>query len=118
VAGGKNNPPSTEPDLGFFGFALCGGLAGSVATILTNPLDLIKLRLQVQRGNSGFTFGYQNVLHGVRTLVKQEGVASLFKGAGVRCMFHIPSTAITIAIVDSLRKYVQEIRTTIHTFEG
>jgi len=93
-------------ELPFYAYALSGAAAGGVASVLTNPLDLVKLRLQVQRGTSGtFTFGYRNVLHGLLTLVKQEGVKALFKGATARCAFHIPSTALTIAMFDSLRNY-------------
>jgi hypothetical protein len=133
--------PPLEPELGFFAYAFCGGLAGSVATILTNPLDLVKLRMQVQRAGGGggggggaatatassvgphptplppavprttLHFGYRNVVHGLRTLVAQEGPQALFKGAGVRCLFHIPSTAITIATVDTLRQHITRIRT-------
>lgn len=97
-------------DLGFLGFAFCGGAAGCVASVLTNPMDLVKLRMQVQRGNSGFTFGYKNMVDGVRQIIRQEGAASLFRGAGARCLFHVPSTAITIAIVDTLKQHVAAFR--------
>ena len=81
-----------------------------MATVITNPSDLVKLRLQVQRGSSGLQFGYRSVWHGLSTLVAQEGAAALFKGAATRCLFHIPSTAITIALVDSLRGRVKQAR--------
>lgn len=104
------SPPPPEADLGFLGFAFCGGFAGSIATVLTNPMDLVKLRMQVQRGNSGFTFGYRNMMHGLQCIVAQEGPAALFKGAAVRCAFHIPSTALTIAMFDSIRAHLTRIR--------
>jgi len=109
---------AAPPELGFLGLALCGGVAGSVATVLTNPLDLVKLRMQVQRGRSGLQFGYRNVWHGLATLVAQEGVGALFKGAATRCLFHIPSTAITIALVDTLRGRITQARSQISTGTG
>jgi hypothetical protein len=101
-------PPRELP---FYVYALSGASAGGVASVLTNPLDLVKLRMQVQRGNSGFTFGYRHIVHGLATIVREEGAQALFKGAAARCMFHIPSTALTIAMFDTLRNYFTRIRT-------
>lgn len=55
---------------------LSGGVAGSIAEILTIPLDTAKVRLQVQ-GAGG---QYRGMLHCVRTMAAEEGVGSLFKG--------------------------------------
>jgi len=71
-----------------------GAIAGSLAAFLTNPLDLVKLRLQVQRSGhggregrhasgglasgggvvpGGLSFGYKGVLDGIITIYRQEG---------------------------------------------
>jgi hypothetical protein len=115
-------PPPTNPrtpdEMTFLGYALSGASAGCLASVVTNPLDLVKLRMQVQRGNTGFTFGYRNIGHGLVTIIKEEGVKALFKGAAARCMFHIPSTALTIAMFDTLRNYLTRIRTGERGTEG
>ena len=36
-------------DIGFFKSMMCSMIAGAGASFLTNPLDMAKLRLQVQR---------------------------------------------------------------------
>jgi hypothetical protein len=94
-------------NLPFLSYLLCGASAGGLAAFITNPLDLAKLRIQVQRGNSGFTFGYRNIFHGMQQIVKTEGIAALFKGAGARMAFYVPSAALTIAMFDTLKQFFQ-----------
>ena len=55
---------------------LSGGVAASIAEIVTIPLDTAKVRLQVQ----GVGGQYHGMLHCVRTMAVEEGVGSLFKG--------------------------------------
>jgi len=86
-------------------------LAGSLASFLTNPLDLVKLRLQVQRGAAAGGGGagattYRGVGHGLGAVVKAEGVAGLFKGAGARVAFHAPSTAITMTAFEKIKAMI------------
>lgn len=67
---------------------LLSGLSGALAGTLTNPLDMAKLRMQVQRAEgAGQTipakerrFGYKNVFHGMYCIYTKEGPLALFKG--------------------------------------
>ena len=43
---------SKESDIGFFPSMFCSMVAGGAASVITNPLDMAKLRLQVQRAGS------------------------------------------------------------------
>ncbi|KAG5183809.1 mitochondrial carrier domain-containing protein [Tribonema minus] len=95
-----------------FTATLCASAAAAAgASFLTNPLDMCKLRLQVQRGNlaacaactapspassssSAQTFlGFFDCLQ--RTYA-QQGARGLFKGAGARVAFHTPAAAVTM----------------------
>ena len=73
---------------------------------------MAKLRLQVQRGavaagrrgeiagqsgGGGGSFQYSGFLDAMRGIVRREGVSALFKGAGARVLFFMPSQAISIA---------------------
>ena len=84
-------------------FAACGAAAGAAASVLTNPMDIAKLRLQVQRGGRGFSFGYRNMVHGMQQIWLTEGARGLFKGVGARVLFHSPATALTIALYEQLK---------------
>ncbi|KAG1690909.1 hypothetical protein DVH05_027368 [Phytophthora capsici] len=80
-------------------------LAGATASFLTNPLDLIKLRLQVQRAYAleGTPAAYNGIIDGLTQVIRTEGVLALYKGAGARVAFHAPSTAITMSLFESCR---------------
>ena len=92
--------------LPFTAYLACGAIAGGTAALITNPLDMAKLRLQVQRAGGGLQFGYRNLLHGVREVVREEGVRGLWKGAGARVAFFAPSSALNIAIFDTLKAHL------------
>ena len=94
--------------------------AGGSASLLTNPLDLAKLRLQVQRsggctsaGADAFAvstsaattpaFHYRGLVDALVTIVRTEGWTALLKGAGARVAFHAPSTAITLTTFERCR---------------
>lgn len=100
-------------------FGTCGGCRGAVggalASWLTSPLDLAKLRLQVQRASAsqrvaanarygGAPFEYRNTVHALMRIARHEGVAGLFRGAQARVMFHMPATAITFSLFEQCKK--------------
>ena len=88
---------------------LYSATAGAIASYTTNPLDLVKLRLQVQRANSSSVVSsenfYRGFFHGLYTVYKVEGVAGLFRGATARVLFHAPNTAITMALYEFCKNY-------------
>ena len=108
-------------DLPFFQHMANSVFAGMAASFVTNPLDLVKLRLQVQRGGnavpsgakgvSGLPWGapYRNLFHGLGQIVKVEGAPALFKGVGARMAFHGSATAISMACYESFQTYFKPI---------
>ncbi|TDH70522.1 hypothetical protein CCR75_006532 [Bremia lactucae] len=81
-------------------------IAGASASFLTNPLDLIKLRLQVQRSYASkeSSTAYRGIVDGLKQVIRTEGFLALYKGAGARVAFHAPSTAITMSLFESARR--------------
>lgn len=55
---------------------VCGGTAGLVARFFIAPLDVLKIRLQLQSTERR----YRGIVHGFRTIVREEGVRGLWKG--------------------------------------
>ena len=57
--------------------ALAGGLAGLISRFVIAPLDVIKIRLQLQT-RPGST--YRGAIHAGKTIITQEGITALWKG--------------------------------------
>ncbi|EAN77050.1 mitochondrial carrier protein, putative [Trypanosoma brucei brucei TREU927] len=100
--------------LGTFSSSLCaGGMGNIVACVVTNPLELVKTRLQVQRAvlsvNGkptavyGFPFRYKGLLDGLCAIVKSEGVCALWKGLPIRVTFAAPNAALTMGFYSYLK---------------
>ena len=89
---------------------ICGGLASSLAAAITNPLDLVKLRLQVQRSHAAngeiskqFSYNYPSMRVGLSSIIKEDGWKALFRGVGARALFAGPQAALTMAIFEETR---------------
>lgn len=105
--------------------------AGALASWITNPVDLVRLRLQVQRGadsaasavttnttpsssstvaastkaaSTGSTDVYKNTWDGLVKISRKDGLAGLFKGSGARIAFFTPSTMISMSLYDECKK--------------
>jgi hypothetical protein len=106
-AGGGAAAGTTTLPLGWQITTACA--AGGLASALTNPLDLVKLRLQVQRGAAsvgGSADGsqpYRSLAHGLRRVVAEEGWRALFRGAGARVAFHAPATAVSMTAFETCK---------------
>ena len=99
-------------------FATSGAAAGSIAAFATNPMDMVKLRLQVQRSASALAatdaagpsaFNYRGLFHGMAEIVRHEGPAALFKGACARVAFQAPTTTIAITSFETLRLHFARV---------
>ena len=81
-------------------------LAGGTASILTNPLDMAKLRLQVQRAGGTSTqndFYYKNLVDAVYKIGREEGATALFNGSFARILYHVPMVAISMGILEQVK---------------
>ena len=76
---------------GVFETFLLSAFSSSVASFLTSPLDMAKLRMQIQRGERAVSgekeraldkgkFGYKNMFHGIQLIYSKEGILALYKG--------------------------------------
>jgi hypothetical protein len=77
----------------FESFLLASG-SGFIASVITNPVDVVKTRMQVQRAENGTEgdlkngrYGYRNVFHGMGKLLKEEGIMGSFRGASARITY-------------------------------
>ncbi|KAM4748736.1 solute carrier family 25 member 48 [Rhinophrynus dorsalis] len=107
--------PGNSPD--FLTLTVASMFAGCVSVGIGGPVDLVKIRLQMQTqptisggrslNQSSSLSRYQTVykgpVHCLNTIIKQEGVAGVYRGAGAMilrdvpgyCLYFIPYTVIS-----------------------
>lgn len=89
----ENRPLSTMESLGL------GSLAGGCAAFLTNPLDVITVRLMTQ----GKHKTYRGLRHCLVESVQREGVRSLWKGATCRTAAIMPTTGLCFGVYETIK---------------
>eukprot|EP01091_Cochliopodium_minus_P002392 TRINITY_DN12257_c0_g1_i1.p1 TRINITY_DN12257_c0_g1~~TRINITY_DN12257_c0_g1_i1.p1 ORF type:complete len:286 (+),score=75.50 TRINITY_DN12257_c0_g1_i1:34-891(+) len=72
---------------------LFGGLAGCMATVIIQPLDLIKTRLQLN-GELGSAKMHNGTIQAISNIFKNEGFFNMYKGLSAALMRQITYTTI------------------------
>lgn len=91
---------------------LCSSTAGAMASWVTSPLDMAKLRLQVQRGrqtagsNNNASMNYKGVFDCLQKSYQSGGLSGLWRGAGARVMYTVPATTITMTSYETCRTFI------------
>lgn len=83
---------------------LAGGIAGGVAGAATNPLDVVKTRLQTGGVAGSQRYQSSSVFEVLRNIVRTEGASALLRGVRPRVLFHMPAAAISWMTYESLKK--------------
>ena len=82
-----------------------GGAAGAIARTFVAPIDRVKILMQTQhiiRGASE-TPKYTSLAQSLRTIIKDEGVAKLWRGNGVNCIRVVPYSGFQFASYDKIK---------------
>lgn len=93
---------------------MCSATAGAAASWITSPLDMAKLRLQIQRGNSARGGVDSVVQHSGMTdclsfIYKEGGINGLFRGAGARVAHYVPAMTITMTFYEHFRSFYSDM---------
>ncbi|KAI1802973.1 mitochondrial carrier [Daldinia bambusicola] len=83
---------------------LAGGSAGACQVVFTNPLEIVKIRLQVQGEVAKSTQGAPK--RSAMWIVKNLGLAGLYKGASACLLRDVPFSAIYFPTYSHLKKDV------------
>ncbi|CAE7461548.1 SFC1 [Symbiodinium sp. CCMP2592] len=78
--------------------AVAGGITGCCSTLLNNPIDVIKSRIEAQDGN---TKEYTSTLQAFRSILQQEGAMAFYKGIAPRLMKISIGQAITFSAYEA-----------------
>lgn len=81
--------------------------SSSVAAALTNPMDVVKTRLQVQgKSNVASSTAYKGPMDAFRSIMRTEGLAGFTGGMTSRVLWVAPSTMIMFTAYDQLMKLI------------
>ena len=90
---------------------------GSIASFITNPLDIVKIRMQVQRAEqknnnstekdlSKVRFGYKNIFDGLYKIWHKEGGIGMFRGVNARIINMSIASSINITLLETFRTFI------------
>lgn len=88
----QSSNSDSKPQFSAGAHCLAGGIAGGAAAAATNPLDVVKTRLQTQ-GELGAR-RYRGLWDALNSIRLEEGAKGLFRGIRPRVVFHVPAAAV------------------------
>jgi hypothetical protein len=100
-----------EKDMSYLENAMNGAVAGSVASLTTNPIDVVKTRMMVSREVHGSTM-YRTTLD----IMSDEGIQGFFKASHIRLLSVSIACILFFTIYEPAKAWVAENRS--RTSEG
>ena len=87
--------------------SLAGAIAGASARVCVAPLDVVKIRLQVQL-EAGAAGKYRGLTHAVSTILREEGVRAMWAGTTPALLLWVPYTAIQFTVLNAFKDAADE----------
>lgn len=100
----QDAPQKTMPNGMKFVF---GGLAGMGATMIVQPFDLVKTRMQMA-GTEGGKKEFRNSFHCIQSVVSKEGPFGLYKGIGAALLRQATYTTGRLGVYTQLNESYRE----------
>ncbi|GLT99139.1 hypothetical protein SLE2022_166030 [Rubroshorea leprosula] len=95
--------------------AVAGAVAGGISRTVTSPLDVIKIRFQVQlepttswaslRGNTSGASKYTGMLQATKDIFREEGILGFWRGNVPGLLMVMPYTAIQFLVLQKLKTF-------------
>jgi hypothetical protein len=79
-----------------------GAIAGAIATTMTIPVDVVKTRLQTQSSSEGL-YQYKGIADAFKTIFREEGPKTFFRGLGPRLLYIIPASGLTFTFFEQFK---------------
>ncbi|KAL2160622.1 hypothetical protein VTH06DRAFT_1310 [Thermothelomyces fergusii] len=96
-----------------YNFAL-GSLAGAFGAFMVYPIDLVKTRMQNQRGADPGQRLYKNSIDCFKKVIRNEGVRGLYSGVLPQLVGVAPEKAIKLTVNDLVRGWFTDKQGKIH----
>ncbi|GAM21023.1 hypothetical protein SAMD00019534_041980, partial [Acytostelium subglobosum LB1] len=88
---------------------LSGAIAGTIGTIITIPIDVVKTKLQTQDTLPKSVDRFRGVWNALKGIMATEGPAGLTKGIGTRLVHVIPSAGLSFAFYEAYKKLLKDM---------
>ncbi|GAB1301256.1 Calcium-independent mitochondrial carrier protein SCaMC-3L [Apodemus speciosus] len=88
-------------------FLLSGAMAGAVSRTGTAPLDRARVYMQVYSSKSHF----RHLLSGLRSLIQEGGIRSLWRGNGINVLKIAPEYAIKFSVFEQCKNFFCGVHT-------
>ncbi|KAG9473652.1 mitochondrial thiamine pyrophosphate carrier [Eleutherodactylus coqui] len=88
--------------------ATAGSLSGLVTRAAISPLDVIKIRFQLQIEDLSGHGKYRGILHAARLILKEEGISAFWKG-------HVPAQLLSVSYGAVQFMSFEALTQTVHT---
>ncbi|XP_023572706.1 calcium-binding mitochondrial carrier protein SCaMC-3 isoform X2 [Octodon degus] len=92
---------------------VAGAVAGAVSRTGTAPLDRLKVFMQVHASKANRL----NILGGLRSMVQEGGVLSLWRGNGINVLKIAPESAIKFMAYEQIKRAIRGQQDTLHVQE-
>lgn len=86
---------------------LFGGASGMCATVIVQPFDLIKTRMQISGSGSGAK-EFRNSWHCLQSVIQNEGPFGLYQGIGAALLRQATYTTCRLGVFNYLNDFYQE----------
>ncbi|KAK9461277.1 mitochondrial carrier domain-containing protein [Lipomyces oligophaga] len=93
---------SPDSDLGFVDYLSCAALSGSLTTLCTNPIWVIKTRMLST--NSDFQGAYTNMLDGIRKIGCEEGFRGFYRGI-IPSLLGVSHGAVQLMLYEKMKQW-------------
>uniref|UniRef100_A0A8D0MGP8 Mitochondrial adenyl nucleotide antiporter SLC25A23 n=1 Tax=Sus scrofa TaxID=9823 RepID=A0A8D0MGP8_PIG len=92
---------------------VAGAVAGAVSRTGTAPLDRLKVFMQVHASKTNRL----NILGGLRSMIQEGGVRSLWRGNGINVLKIAPESAIKFMAYEQIKRAIRGQQETLHVQE-
>lgn len=79
---------------------ISGLFSGSIAKLITHPIDTIKARVQIE------TKSHEKILHSVSKLIQKEGIKGLYRGVGISVFGSLPGCVLYFGSYEFAKKHL------------
>ncbi|KAI3630728.1 hypothetical protein MIR68_012163 [Amoeboaphelidium protococcarum] len=98
-----------DQQVGVYQRLLFGGISGVIAQTVTYPVDVVRRRFQVM-GMNNFGYVYSGTFQALYTMVKVEGLRSLYKGCIPNYLKVAPAISVSFVTYEYVKQLLEQTR--------